>query len=90
MPDDIKQIFLDQWKVSLEFGGSTFNTEIALAKEAATKQGAEFITPTAQEMALWDEALKPAQDAWVEEMEARGLPAREFLNDLLALIEEYK
>jgi TRAP-type C4-dicarboxylate transport system substrate-binding protein len=88
MPKDIQQIFLDE-QVILEFPKNAFFGEIALAKGAIAEQKGEIIVPTAAEMALWDAALKNTQDAWVEQMTERGLPAQEFLDDLLSLIEKY-
>jgi len=90
LPEDIQQIFLNQQDFALEFPTTAFYHSIPLGRGAAEEQGAEFVTPDEEEMALWDAALIPSQDAWVEQMTERGLPAQEFLDDLLALIEQYK
>ena len=48
-----------------------------------------FITPSDEQMALWDEAFMPLRDMWVEELTERGWPAQEFLDDMLRLKDEY-
>lgn len=88
LPKDIQKIFLEE-KVILEFPKNAFYGEIALAKGAIAERNGEIIVPTQDEMALWDTALKRTQDAWVEQMTDRGLPAQEFLDDLLSLIKKY-
>lgn len=88
LPEDIQQIFLDK-DVALEFPKTAFYGEIALAMGAIAERNSEIITPTEDEMALWDAVLKRTQDAWVEQMTERGLPAQKFLDDLLSLIEKY-
>ena len=41
------------------------------------------------EAAKWREAVKPVYDKWIEEREAKGLPAREFFNDMLEIAAKY-
>jgi TRAP-type C4-dicarboxylate transport system substrate-binding protein len=87
MPKDIQKIFREE-EVILEFPKNAFYGEIALAKNAIAEHNGQIIVPTAEEMALWDMALKTTQAAWVEQMTERGLPAQEFLDDLLSLIKK--
>ena len=37
----------------------------------------------------WYDAVKPLHDEWIAEMEAKGLPGREFYEDLLKAAEKY-
>lgn len=51
--------------------------------------GKEIILLTEEEEARWKEAVKPAIDAAIQEREAKGLPAREFYDELVRLAEQY-
>jgi TRAP-type C4-dicarboxylate transport system substrate-binding protein len=57
--------------------------------KAGLSRGIEMILLPEEEKARWIERLKPISDAMVEEREAKGLPAREFLNEILRLCEKY-
>ena len=91
LPADIQQIFRGQ-RVSVtdRFHKESFALEIGPGQEAAKENGGVLVSPTAEEQALWNEALKPSQDKWVEEISGMGFPAQKFLDRLLQLIDENK
>jgi hypothetical protein len=41
-------------------------------------------------MKLWYTAMKPMQEKWVEEMEAKGLPGRKVFEEAKRLAIKYK
>ena len=46
-------------------------------------------TPPKEEKARWVEAVTPLYEEWIADREAKGLPARAFIDDLLKLAEKY-
>jgi TRAP-type transport system periplasmic protein len=56
---------------------------------AQQEHGLEIIELTDEERARWDERLEPLVEQWVSEVEGMGLPAREFLERLYDLRDQY-
>lgn len=56
---------------------------------AFQKAGVEFITLSAEENKRWTDALSPILDKWVSDNAAKGLPAKQFLDDAIALAKKY-
>jgi TRAP-type transport system periplasmic protein len=56
---------------------------------AEQEHGLEVIELDDGESARWDERLEPLVEQWVSEVEGMGLPAREFLDRLYELRDEY-
>ncbi len=50
----------------------------------------EIIELTAEARAEFVEALKPVLDAWIEEYEGKGIPARELIADIHRLNAKYE
>ncbi len=48
-----------------------------------------FITLKPEEIKLWTDAAKPMHDAWIAEMEAKGLPGRAVFDETKRLIQKY-
>jgi TRAP-type C4-dicarboxylate transport system substrate-binding protein len=90
LPPDIQKIFLD----NREFGSQEWLRmgleETKVGREAAMKRGHTFITLTPEEKKLWSDALSPLREEWVKQQEARGLPGRAFMDEMLRLIKQYK
>jgi len=49
----------------------------------------EVISLAPDEFAKWRKAIRPIWDEWVEEKEAKGLPGRKILDELIRLIEKH-
>jgi TRAP-type C4-dicarboxylate transport system substrate-binding protein len=60
------------------------------AEEICRKKGNTFLYLTPEEMKLWYAAMKPMQEKWVEEMEAKGLPGRKVFEEAKRLAIKYK
>ncbi len=54
------------------------------------KYGLELITLPEQEYSLWHRRVEPLTGQWLEKASKRGLPAREFLEDLKSLKARYE
>ena len=61
-----------------------------MGREAAMKRGHNFITLTAGEKKSWHDSLIPLREEWIKQQEARGFPAREFMDEMLSLINKYR
>lgn len=51
------------------------------AEETIKNMGHKMIYLTPEEMDLWYAAVKPIHEAWIQEMEAKGLPGRKVFNE---------
>ena len=90
LPDDIKEIFKANQQYGYEQAAWGFTSAGELGIAEAEKLGATFLTPTPEEVGLWQDALRPSCDAWIQEQADRGLPAQEVFDEMLHLIEQYK
>jgi TRAP-type C4-dicarboxylate transport system substrate-binding protein len=90
LPPDIQKIFRD----NREFGSQEWlrmgDGETKMALGVARKRGHTFITLTPEEKKLWYDALSPLREEWIKQQEARGLPARAFMDEMLRLIKKYR
>ena len=57
--------------------------------EIVKKMGHTIVTLTPDEMKLWYAAVKPIHEAWIEKMEAKGLPGREVFEESQRLTKKY-
>lgn len=53
-------------------------------------RGQPIIDLTPQEFAEWQATGKPAWNEWVKQMEAKGLPGQEVLDEAIKLVEKYR
>jgi len=88
-PQDIQKIFDE---VSEEWVPHTAKTWDQGAEEGlkyAVEKKVEVITLPQDELARWKLKLKPLMDAHIKELEAKGLPGTTFVNQIIALNEQY-
>ncbi|HSW57470.1 MAG TPA: TRAP transporter substrate-binding protein DctP [Dehalococcoidales bacterium] len=90
LPEDIKQIFQFQRNFSLLLHREAYIPAIQLGQNNAVQKGAQLIATTPEENARWVKALQPVEAAWIKDIEARGLPAKAFLDELKRMIEQAK
>lgn len=97
LPDDLKKIFDEvtdglRWsKQSGEAFEGFMANSVKLIKEHDAKVGnPPFYVLPDDERQRWLEKVLPVRDAFVSEMEAKGLPARAMLEDLIKFAEQYK
>ncbi|MCC6948512.1 MAG: TRAP transporter substrate-binding protein [Bradyrhizobiaceae bacterium] len=57
--------------------------------EAAKKRGNAIVTLDAKEVARWKAASQPVVDAWIKEMDGKGLKGKQLVDDARALIAKY-
>jgi len=56
------------------------------AKAVLTEKGIELIELTPAELARWREACQDVESNWVANMEKKGLPAKEMVNEIHSLL----
>ncbi|SLN21916.1 Sialic acid-binding periplasmic protein SiaP precursor [Roseivivax jejudonensis] len=90
LPDDLKQVIDDNSGLEFSgFAGKTMQSYDTPAREAAVEAGNNIITLSEEQVAEWDEAAAPTIDAWIAEMDERGLDGQGLYDRANELIEEY-
>lgn len=90
LPDDLKQVVDDNSGLEFSiFAGGTMEDSDAPARQAALDRGNTVVTLTEAEAAAWQEASAPIYDAWVAEMDERGIDGQALIDEARGLIEEY-
>jgi TRAP-type C4-dicarboxylate transport system substrate-binding protein len=90
LPPDIQKIILDNRGFGEQDWLRMALEETKMGREAAMKRNLNFITLTPEEKKLWRDALIPLREEWIKKQEARGLPARAFMNEMLRLTKQYR
>ena len=91
LPEDLQQVLEDNSGMELvEQAGVLWDQDEADGRDRAIEAGVEIIEPSEEELAAWHEAAQPVLDSWVADMDARGLPGQEMLDEARALIEKYE
>lgn len=91
LPEEIKPVFGDFQQyiahaISRRLGVTFREDALATYKE----NGVELIELTDEERQAWRDKLQPVLDSWIEAREAEGLPARQLIEDIRRLEEEYR
>lgn len=89
IPPDLQKVFEEvaPWfeQETLKANDMVQNGVIQHIKES----GQSFIEPSPEEIRLWKDALKPLQEKWIKDMEAKGLPGKAIFDETTKLIAEY-
>lgn len=65
--------------------------EITLDGRAyALSRGHTFISISKEEEGRWKEAVKPILEDYIKQMQAKGLPGKEAVDEVIRLVEKYK
>jgi len=85
LPPDVQKAFDDNnaWAQQLMF--DKFHEYTLEAVDVCKAANNEFITLSPEESTRWGEALQPVADEWAKNMNAKGLPGTEMVNELRAL-----
>jgi hypothetical protein len=60
-----------------------------LAQESAKKGGAEIYQLPVEQRKIWAERIKPLNEKWIADMEAKGLPGRKIFEEARMLLGKY-
>lgn len=97
LPADLKGIFdeVTNGLTRSKIVGEAYDAFDAFTTEEIKKHDAQVGNPAFyylpnDEKQKWLEKVLPVRDKWVSEMEAKGLPAKAMLEDLIKFAEQYK
>ncbi len=84
-----KAVELSTGKSFAKAYGARWDAVADPGREIARKKGNEIITLSAAETARWAAASRGAHEAWMSEMDGKGLDGKRMFADLLALVKKY-
>lgn len=92
LPADVKKVIDELGPEMAVWTGQYHDRQnVSAALEWAKKEHKlQILAVTADERARWDAKLKPMEEQWVSEMNAKGLPAVRYLARLRELRDQYK
>jgi len=89
LPDDLRKVIdANAGLETSKWAGKVQNDGDAPGLEVAKKRGNTILTLDAAETKRWRDAAEPAVDAWVKEMEGKGIDGKTLVADARALIEK--
>jgi len=91
LPPDLKKVIdanSGEW-LAIEFGRRWAKDDLRGAGKAK-KLGHEIIEISSEEEARWRKASQPVYDEWIKEMDAKGLPGRQMVEDAERLVAKYR
>jgi TRAP-type C4-dicarboxylate transport system substrate-binding protein len=88
LPEDIQKVFDDlEWWFWLEY--TRGYSSALLSEQVVVDYGSPIYQPTTEEFELWSQPLELTHEEWIQEREAKGLPARAMYEEMMSLVEEY-
>jgi TRAP-type C4-dicarboxylate transport system substrate-binding protein len=90
LPPDLRKVIDDlsgAW--GAEYTGAAWDRNELEGIAVAKKAGATIYTVPQEERQRWATRLKPIEEEWLKNTEAKGLPGRQLLNDLREAIKKY-
>jgi len=91
LPADLKVIIDRNSGAGLsQNAGRIWDESQAVGRKPALDRGNVFYTVPAAEVDLWIKASHPLYDDWVADMDKRGLPGKQMLQDAQGLLAKYK
>ncbi|MFZ5964990.1 TRAP transporter substrate-binding protein [Thalassococcus sp. BH17M4-6] len=89
LPDDLKAVIDNNSGLEFSaFAGKQMQADDGPAREAAVERGNNIITLTPEQTAEWKEAAAGVADAWVAEMDEKGMDGQGLRARAAELIEE--
>ena len=90
LPDDLKKVIDDNSGMEFSvFAGGTQADSDGPAREFAVDLGNNIITLDEEQTSVWREASQPIYDAWLKDMESKGIDGQALLDEAQALIAKY-
>lgn len=90
LPADLKRVIDNHSGANLSRTiGRYWDEATAVGRKAAQERGNSFIKINAAETDRWIQASAPLYDEWVADMDKRGLPGKQMLQDARDLIKKY-
>lgn len=90
LPDDLKAVIEQNSGLEFSaFAGAQMQRDDGPARQAAVDRGNNIITLTPDQVAAWRSAAAPVTEAWVKEMDGKGLDGTGLLEKAAALIKKH-
>ncbi|MEL6426088.1 MAG: TRAP transporter substrate-binding protein [Pseudomonadota bacterium] len=90
LPDDLKAVIdANSGLEASAFAGRAMDTGDVPGRETTVATGNTIVTLDEAETSRWREKADPVIDAWLSEMNDRGLPGEAMLDDARALVAEH-
>lgn len=90
LPAEQKVFFYNKLRQASQIASQAYDLEDDAAVKRMQEAGVEFITLPPEELARFHAAVQPVIERFVEQNEAKGLPARQMMQDIAELKEKYK
>lgn len=91
LPDDLRAIIDANSGLDFSiFAGGTQADADGPARQLAVDAGNNIITVNAEQAAEWDEMARPVYDAWIADMETKGIDGQALIDQARTLMSEYK
>ena len=91
LPADLKKVIDNNSGAALSKQiGKIWDASQTVGRKAATDRGNNFIQLSAAETDNWMKASAPLYDEWIIDMDKRGLPGKQMLDDARGLLVKYK
>ncbi|MBU2981321.1 TRAP transporter substrate-binding protein [Lentibacter algarum] len=90
LSDDLKAVIDKNSGLEFSvFAGTKMQAFDTPSREAAVDNGNEITTLTAEESAVWAETAKPVVEAWLADMESKGIDGQALIDEAKALMAEH-
>ncbi len=91
LPDDLKAVIDDNSGLDLSvFAASVVLEQDAIARQMAIDNGNEVTTLDVEQSAVWADVAAPVRDAWLADMQGRGIDGQALIDRAEALMADYE
>ena len=89
LPDDVKKVIEAVNKEWIGKHGEEWDTSDKEGREFTLSKGNKIISLSKEEGARWAKAAQPVVEKYIEDKNAMGLPAKEYVDFIKALVEKH-
>jgi TRAP-type C4-dicarboxylate transport system substrate-binding protein len=89
LPPDLKKVVYGVFRELSFYRSYSYAKQADAAKEEFRKHGAEISALAKEDVLRMKELVAPIEEKWVLDMESKGLPAKEFVNEMRSLNQKY-
>ena len=90
LPKDLQKVIDDcSGTVGADIIGKAWNDADRAGFELAKQKGIELIDLSPQERKRWEKQVAPVTEKWIKTMEAKGYPAKKFVDEARKSIDKY-
>ncbi len=90
LPKEIQQVMTDVSNEWIGIHGKTWNEADSNGRKYTLERGNNIIDLSKEENMKWKTAVKPIIDEYIQNMEKQGLPGKQYVSELMTLIQSGK